>query len=319
MRNKIDIFKSLEVETIENIRASRAHNTSRAYKSDFKDFTFFCNKINTAAINPELKNISIYLTHLSKQNLKFSTIKRRLVSIVMANRMKGYHIDTKNPLIYENLKSIRRKIGSKQTGKKPLSIENLKKIVSAINKNQSININKKIRDKAIILIGFSGGFRRSELVALDYQDIEFVQEGMKITLNKSKTDQYSEGFIKAIPYFANNDFCPVLALKNWFSCSSIKEHSIFRKISKSGKVLQTRLTDQSVALILKYHMVSAELEPQNYSGHSLRSGFATETAHSGADERSIMSMTGHKSTQMVRRYIKESNLFQNNALNKIKL
>lgn len=319
MKNEIDIFKSLEIETLENIKTGKAPNTSRAYKSDFKNFSLFCNKINTNPINPELKNISIYLTHLSKQNLKFSTIKRRLVSIVMANRMKGYYVDTKNPLINENLKSIKRRIGSKQTGKKPLSIENLKKIVSSIDKNQSININRRIRDKAIILIGFSGGFRRSELVSLDYQDIEFVDEGVKITLNKSKTDQYGEGFLKAIPYFTNNHFCPVLALKNWFLNSSIKDNSIFRRISKSGKILQSRLTNQSVALILKYHMTNAELEPQNYSGHSLRSGFATETAHSGADERSIMSMTGHKSTQMVRRYIKESNLFKNNALNKIKL
>jgi len=319
MKNNIGIYKSLEVETIENIRSSRAYNTSRAYKSDFKDFTLFCNKINAATINPELKNISIYLTHLSKQNLKFSTIKRRLVSIVMANRMKGYHIDTKNPLIYENLKSIRRKIGSKQTGKKPLSIESLKKIVSTINKNQSINLNKKIRDKALILVGFSGGFRRSELVGLNYQDIEFVNEGVKILIRKSKTDQYGEGFVKALPYFSNSIFCPVLSLKKWLDTLTIKNESIFKKISKSGRILNNQLTDQSVALILKYHMCQANLDPSNFSGHSLRSGFATAAAESGAEERNIMVMTGHKSANMVRRYIKDVDRFKNNALNKIKI
>lgn len=319
MKNVINELKNLELETLENIRKSRAHNTSRAYKSDFKSFVIFCNQINKNPLKPDIQDISFYLTKLSKENLKFSTIKRRLVSIVIANRLKGYHIDTKNPIINDNLKSIKRKIGSKQIGKKPLSLENLKKIIVSINCNSNVHKNKKIRDKAIILIGFSGGFRRSEIINLDYHDIEFVDEGVKINLKKSKTDQYGEGFVKAIPYFSNSEFCPVFALKNWLTNSCIKKNSIFRKLSKSGNILENRLTDQSVALILKYHMLNANLNPDNYSGHSLRSGFATETANSGADERSIMAMTGHKSPLMVRRYIKESNLFKNNALNKINL
>ena len=317
MKNLTNEYKNLEVETLENIRQSRSVNTSRAYRSDFKDFVIFCNNININPIKPDIKNISLYLTKLSKENLKFSTIKRRIVSIVIANRLKGHHIDIKNPIISDNLKSIKRKIGSMQIGKKPLSLYDLKKIIMSINCNIKIHKNRKNRDKAIILIGFAGGFRRSELVNLDYQDIEFVNEGIKLIIKKSKTDQYGEGFLKAIPYFTNSTFCPVVALDNWLKNSHIKKNSIFRKISKSGNILENRLTDQSVALILKYHMLKANLNPNNYSGHSLRSGFATVTANSGADERSIMAMTGHKSTQMVRRYIKEANLFKNNALNKI--
>ena len=319
MKNEINTFKSLEAETIENIKQSKAYNTSRAYKSDYKDFVSFCENINKKPINANVRDVSIYLTSLSKKNLKFSTIKRRLVSIVMANRMAGHYIDTKHPIINENLKSIKRKIGSAQVGKKPLSISDLKKIISTLTNNKKINKNKKSRDKALILTGFSGGFRRSELINLNYQDIEFVEEGVKILLRKSKTDQFSEGFTKALPYFTNPVFCPVVSLKEWLVTSSIKSNSIFRKISKSGKILNSRLTDQSVALILKYHMVQANLDPSNFSGHSLRSGFATATANSGADERSIMAMTGHKSSQMVRRYIKEANLFKNNALNKINI
>jgi site-specific recombinase XerD len=319
MNNLTNEYKNLEVETIENIKNSRSLNTSRAYKSDFRDFVYFCNSINKNPIKPDIKDISLYLTKLSKENLKFSTIKRRLVSIVIANRLKGHHIDTKNPIISDNLRSIKRKIGSIQIGKKPLSLNDLKKIILSINCNIKIHKNRKFRDTAIILIGFAGGFRRSELVNLNYQDIEFVNEGIKIIIKKSKTDQYGEGFLKAIPYFPNSEFCPVFALRNWMDSSYIKKNSIFRKISKSGNILENRLTDQSVALILKYHMMNANLRPENYSGHSLRSGFATETANYGADERSIMTMTGHKSTQMVRRYIKEANLFKNNALNKIKI
>ena len=319
MNEIISEIKKLELETLENIKSSKSYNTTRAYKSDFKNFIIFCSKINKDPINPSIKDISLYLTYLSKQNLKFSTIKRNLVSIVMANRMKGFHIDTKNPLISENIKSIKRKIGTQQIGKKPITLEILKKIINSIYLNNKISKNKKIRDKALILIGFSGGFRRSELINLDLQDIEFVNEGIKIEIKKSKTDQYGQGFIKAIPYFTNNNYCPVLAIKKWIEISLIDKNSIFRKISKSGNIINKRLTDQSVALILKQHMLNANLNPQNYSGHSLRSGFATSTAYSGANERSIMLMTGHKSINMVRRYIKEANLFKNNALNKLEI
>ena len=318
MKKEINIFKNLEIETIENIKQSKAHNTSRAYRSDLKDFANFCEKINKEPINADLKDVSIYLTYLAKK-FKFSTIKRRLVSIVIANRMAGYHIDTKNPIINENLKSIKRKIGAMQIGKKPISLKDLKKIITTLNANKKINENKKIRDKALLLVGFAGGFRRSELVNINYEDIEFVEEGVKILLRKSKTDQFSEGFIKALPYLSNPDFCPVISMKNWINKSSIVNDSVFRKISKNGKILDNRLTDQSVALILKYHMSQANFNTTNFSGHSLRSGFATETANSGASERSIMAMTGHKSTQMVRRYIREANIFKNNALNKVKI
>jgi integrase len=147
--------------------------------------------------------------------------------------------------------------------------------------------------------------------------LDFVNEGIKIKIIKSKTDQFGEGMIKAIPYFNNEEFCPIINLKKMLKICEINDGGIFRRISKSGKVSTNRLTDQNVALILKKYLTIAGLDNINFSGHSLRSGFATASAESGADERSIMNMTGHKSTEMVRRYIKESNLFKNNALNKI--
>ena len=191
MRSLTNEIKNLELETLENIKHSRAFNTSRAYKSDFRDFVIFCNNLNKNSIRPEIKDISLYLTKLSKENLKFSTIKRRLVSIVIANRLKGHHIDTKHPVINENLKSIKRKIGSIQIGKKPLSLEDLKKIIISINTNLKIHKNRKIRDKALLLIGFAGGFRRSELVNLDFQDIEFVNEGIKIIIKQDLINHFN--------------------------------------------------------------------------------------------------------------------------------
>ena len=170
----------------------------------------------------------------------------------------------------------------------------------------------------MILIGFAGGFRRTELISINYEDLDFVEDGLKITIKKSKTDQFGEGMIKGLPYFTNDIYCPVTNLKTWLKISKIKSGPVFRKFKKGSLLTEKRLTDQSVTLIIKKYLQLAGIENTNFAGHSLRSGFATVAADSGADERSIMSMTGHKTTQMVRRYIQEANIFKNNALNKIK-
>jgi len=309
-------IKKLEKETLENIKLSKSKNTIRAYKSDFTDFTNFCNKNSLKSLPADYKTASIYITHLFKNKQKLSSIQRKLVSISVIHKIKGFYIDIKNPIIIENFLGIKRQIGIAQKGKKPLTIENLKKIINSINSNE-VCLARKLRDKTILLIGFAGGFRRSELTNLNYEDLDFVNEGVKIKITKSKTDQYGEGMIKAIPYFDNEEFCPVINLKKMLEKCKINEAGIFRRISKSGKVLSHSLTDQNVALILKKYLTIVGLDNINFSGHSLRSGFATASAESGADERSIMKMTGHKSTEMVRRYIKESNLFKNNPLNKM--
>ena len=247
-----------------------------------------------------------------------STLKRRLVSIGVIHRLKGHYLDTKHPSIIENIMGIKRRKGSIQISKKPILINNLKQIINVIDKQNKEEI-KKFRDKTIILIGFSGGFRRNEIVSLDYDDLDFVPEGLKINLRRSKTDQFGEGFTKALPYFDNSQYCPVVSLKKWIEISKIKSGAVFRRFSKGSKLSENRLTDQTVALLIKEYLKLTGIDSKNYSGHSLRSGFATSAAESGAEERSIMAMTGHKSTEMVRRYIKEANLFKNNALNKIKI
>ena len=206
----------------------------------------------------------------------------------------------------ENLLGIKRVNGSYQRSKKPILINDLKLIINAIDEKES-NEGKRIRDKSLILIGFSGGFRRSELVNIEYDDLEFVDEGLKILLKRSKTDQVGEGSIKAIPYFKNNEYCPVIKLQDWINYKNIQNGKIFD------------ISDKSVSLIIKKYTALAGLDSNKYGGHSLRSGFATSAAEAGAEERNIMAMTGHRTTQMVRRYIKEANLFKNNALNKIKI
>ncbi len=317
MNELLTDVKKLHDETLENLKSSKANNTLRAYKSDFRDFSAFCAKHGFKSMPTEPKVVSLYLTHLSA-NSKISTLRRRLVSIGVVHRIKGHYLDTKHPAIVENLMGIKRKKGSIQTGKKPILINHLKQIINVIDE-QKIEKIKKLRNKTLILIGFSGGFRRTELISIDHEDIDFVEEGVKITVRRSKTDQFGEGMIKGLPYFSNEKYCPVLNLKNWLTLSKIKTGPIFRRFAKGSILTGHRLTDQSVVLIIKDCLKLAGIENQNFSGHSLRSGFATVAAESGADERSIMTMTGHKTTQMVRRYIREANIFKNNALNKIKL
>ena len=318
MNNIITDIKALQEETLLNLKSSKALNTIRAYKSDYKDFGLFCAQNGFKSLPADPKIVSLYLTHLSTKDVKISTLKRRLVSIGVIHKLKGHYLDTKHPSIIENIMGIKRRKGSIQKSKKPLLINDLKKIINVIDSHNYEEI-KKFRDRSLILIGFSGGFRRNEIVSLNYEDLDFVGEGLKINLKRSKTDQFGQGAVKGLPYFDNSQYCPVLSLKKWIEVSNIKYGPLFRRFAKGSKLTENRLTDQTVALLIKEYLKLAGIDSKNYSGHSLRSGFATSAAESGAEERSIMAMTGHKSTEMVRRYIKEANLFKNNALNKIKI
>jgi len=318
MNDIITDIKALQEETLLNLQNSKANNTLRAYKSDFNDFGIFCAQNGFKSLPSDPKIVSLYLTHLSTKDAKISTLKRRLVSIGVIHKLKGHYLDTKHPSIIENIMGIKRRKGSIQKSKKPMLISYLKLIINVIDQLNKDDI-KKLRDRSIILIGFSGGFRRNEIVSLDYDDLDFVPEGLKINIKRSKTDQFGEGFTKALPYFDSSQYCPVVSLKNWIEISGITKGPLFRRFVKGSKLSEKRLTDQTVALLIKEYLNLAGIDSKNYSGHSLRSGFATSAAESGVEERSIMAMTGHKSAEMVRRYIKEANLFKNNALNKIKI
>jgi site-specific recombinase XerD len=307
MNELVNKLQDLEKETLLNLGSSKSINTLRAYRSDFFDFEKFCSKYSFKSLPSDPKIVSLYLTDLSKNN-KFSTLKRRLASISVIHKIKGFHIDIKHPIIRENLIGIKRKIGSYQKGKKPILINDLYKVIDIIDINKVNKYLLSLRDRTILLLGFAGGFRRSELVGLEKSDLEFVSEGLKITLRKSKNDQYGQGLVKGIPYFKNPKYCPVIAVQDWLSSSD-----------KIGEKMLFPYCDKTVALIVKKYLGLIGLDSNQYSAHSLRSGFATSTAASGADERSIMTMTGHKSVEMVRRYIKEANLFKNNALDKINL
>ena len=190
---------------------------------------------------------------------------------------------------------IKRSKGSIQKAKKTILINNLRKIDKVIDSQNNKEI-KKLRDRSIILVGFSGGFRRNEITSLNYDDLDFVNEGVKINIKKSKTDQFGEGLVKGIPYFENSQYCPVISLKKWMEISNIKSGPLFRRFTRGSNLSINRLSDQTVDLLIKEYIKLSGIDNKNYSGHSLRSGFATSAAESGVEERNIMAMTGHKST-----------------------
>ena len=180
MSNLVTDIKKLQDETLQNLKSSKAVNTVRAYKSDFEDFGLFCVKNGFKSIPTDPKVVSLYLTYLSSKDVKISTIKRRLVSISVIHKMKGHYLDTKHPIIIQNFMGIKRRKGVNQKGKKPLLINDLKHIIDLINQQNEPDI-KKLRNKALLLIGFAGGFRRNELISLNLEDLEFVFEGLKLT------------------------------------------------------------------------------------------------------------------------------------------
>ena len=250
MNDIITDIKALQEETLLNLQSSKANNTVRAYKSDFNDFEMFCVQNGFKSLPSDPKIVSLYLTHLSSKDAKMSTLKRRLVSIGVIHKLKGHYLDTKHPSIIENIMGIKRRKGSIQKAKKPILINSLKLIINAIDQQNKQEI-KKFRDRSIILIGFSGGFRRNEIVSLDYDDLDFVPEGLKINIKRSKTDQFGEGFTKALPYFDSSQYCPVISLKNWLNISKITSGPVFRRFLKGSKLSENRLTDQTVAILIK--------------------------------------------------------------------
>jgi site-specific recombinase XerD len=312
--NFIQNNKKLSIKSKKRLQKSKADNTLRAYEADWLDFYEWCSFHNSQALPAESETIVNYINDLA-DNAKANTISRRLSAISENHKAAGY-VDN-NPcrggLVRNALDAIKREKGTMQRGKAPILMEDLQNITSYFD---VIDI-AGIRDKALLLTGFMGAFRRSELVKIDIEDLTFTRDGVIILVAKSKGDQEGQGEQVAIPYSSNPDICAVTALKNWIYNAHLVTGPLFRPLNKYKQIRNRRLTNQSVALIVKKYVGLAGLNPDNFAGHSLRRGFATSAAQHDVDERSIMKQTRHKSEKMVRRYIEQGNLFKNNALNKM--
>lgn len=306
--DRSESLTQLEAEVRALVSGAKSHNTLRAYESDWADFKAWCDEHGFNALPADSKPVGLYLTALaSLREMKTSTIKRRLYSIGHFHRLNGFDAPGESASVKAVVAGIRRRNGAKQIGREPLLKDSLKAMVESLPEGLA-----GIRDKAILLLGFFSACRRSELVQLQVEDLEFTGDGLVLTLERSKTDQDQEGREVGLPFAANETLCPVRSINRWIEQSEIKEGPIFRSIDRHGNVNKEGMTGAAIALIVKRAASAAGIDATNISAHSLRSGFCTEAALNGVEERIIMRQTGHKCERVVRGYIKEA-VFQNNG------
>ncbi len=295
--------------------SSKSEATKKAYRADFKHFSEWCigHSLNPLPARPE--TVAFYITTLADQEFATSTIERRLVAISQAHKLTGHQTPTTAQSVREVWKGIRREQGTAQISKRPLLTVELRRIIQQLTPHRLIDV----RDAALLLIGFAGGLRRSELVGLDLGDIEERVRGLVLEIRRSKTDQEGEGQKVGIPCGRNEETCPVRRLQTWIQRAEIDSGPIFRLVLKGGGIRPKRLSGRGVNLVVKKHVETIGLNPAKYGAHSLRSGFATEAAKNGASEREIMRQTRHRSREVVRRYIKDGGIFRSNAAEKLGL
>jgi len=284
---------------------SKSEATIRAYAAGWRDFLSFCSSRGLQALPASDETVAAYLAELADRGAKAATIARRLVVISQAHKAADLPSPTGSSLVRRVHAGIRRTLGTAQQGKAPAVVGDLKLMLE-----QLPNTRVGLRDRALLLLGFAGAFRRSELVGLDVADLEFARAGLIVTLRKSKTDQEGRSRRLGIPFGSSEATCPVRSLQAWLETARITEGSVFRSLDRFQRVQPQRLSDKAVALIVKRRAKAVGLDPARYAGHSLRAGLATSAAAAGASERVIMSQTGHRSADMVRRYIREGSLFR---------
>lgn len=299
---------SLDAQVRDYIQHAKAANTLKAYRNDWAHFARWCAGYGLEALPASPETVARYLTAQANA-MKVSTLRRRLSAISQVHEAKGYR-----PLSvrHEPLKSvwagIRRVHGVAPHGKAPVRTADIQAMVAQLPASAL-----GVRDRALLLIGFAGAFRRSELVGLMRADVRSTSDGLTIQLRRSKTDQEGAGRLVGIPYGSHRATCPVRSLEAWLEVAGITEGPLFRPINRHGQIHPGALSDKAVALIVKRWAAAAGLDPSQYAGHSLRAGLATSAAQAGVAERVIMAQTGHRSAEMVRRYIREGSLFRENA------
>ena len=294
-------------------RASKAENTLRGYRADWREFSEWCRVHDVCPLPAMPESVAGYIAECAER-LKTGSIQRRLNAIAEAHKAAGLDSPTSAGIVKNTMKGIRRIRGTAQTQKAAALTDDIRAMLDVTDAGII-----GARDRALILTGFAAAFRRSELVALDVEDCQFSRDGLTITLRRSKVDQDGAGRPIGIPFGANPETCPVRVLQSWIEQASITTGPLFRSINRHGTVQLRRLPDRTVALVVKKLAGRAGLDAAKYAGHSLRSGFATQAAIGGSSERSIMTQTGHRSVQMVRRYIRNGSLFHDNSAGKLGL
>jgi site-specific recombinase XerD len=306
---------SLGRQAREFAAAAKASNTRRAYQADWTDFRGWCEAHRLAFLPATPQTVTLYLTDRAA-TLKASSLARRLTTINRAHQAAGLASPAtmQNAMVSEVWKGIKRKKGTAQRGKKPFLTPDLRRMIAKLPQDL-----RGLRDRALLLTGFAGGFRRSELAVLCVEDLEATADGLIARLGRSKTDQEGQGRPVALPYGSDPLTCPVRALRAWIDQAGIATGPLFRAIDRHGLISDGALHADSVGYLVKRAAERAGLESGAYAGHSLRAGLATQAAMNGASELAIMKQTGHRSLATVRKYIREGSLFRDNAATKLGL
>ncbi len=293
------------------VSAASSESTRKAYASDMRQFQQWCeSKVVFSSLPTTPGAVALYLAHLADAGKKVATIERALIAIRKAHEVAEHEDPTANRGVKEAMKGIRRTLGTVQKKAAPLLVDPLKRIVETLDLTRL----KDLRDRAMLCLGFSTGMRRSELVALNAEDLKVSDLGLSVTIRRSKTDQ--EGAGRSVVVLRGvNGTCPVKALSAWLDAAGITEGPVFVYVDRHGKLhLDQRLTDQVVLKVIRKRAEEAGVPGfENLSGHSLRAGLATQAAMNGALERDIAKQTGHKSEKVLKGYIREADLWRNNV------
>jgi len=290
-------------------RVARAANTVRAYSADWRDFLSWCQSKQLQPLPAEPQTVAWYLGHLAQLGRKPATIERRLTAIAQAHKQTGEPSPCSVAAVRNVISGIKRTHGTAQDAKAAALTDDVRAMLAQTDQNQL----RGLRDRALLLVGFAGAFRRDELTHLELADLDWTRAGVVILLRHSKTDQEGHGRKVGLPYGQHLETCPVRALRAYLKASGVSSGPIFRKVDRWGHPGAHALCDRAVALVVKRLAAAAGLDADRYAGHSLRAGLATSAAIAGVGERQIMAQTGHKSVEMVRRYIRDADLFRDNA------
>jgi integrase len=286
---------------------SRSESTRKAYRTDWDGFFSWCLERRLDPLPASPSTVAAFLAAKAGE-YKTTTLNRKLAAISVVHKSTGHPSPTGDELVRATLAGIGNEHGTRKRRVAPVRVDHLR-----IGFTGEETSPQAIRDRALVLLGYAGAFRRSELVALDVSDVRVVREGLQVTVRRSKTDQSGEGFVKGIPFGSRIATCPVRAVSEYMARFGIEEGALFRPVTRGGALRDRRLTPESVAVIIKRLASSLGLDPSEVSGHSLRAGLITDGAASGVSETVIMAHTGHKTSSVLRGYYREGNLFRSNV------
>lgn len=284
----------------------KAASTRRGYRSDWRDFSAWCERMQLLAMPALPATVAGYLAHLADSGRSAGTIARRVAAIAYAHKLKGADSPTTVEAVRQVCRGIRRRIGVAPVQKAPATARAIGAMLEHIPEGLT-----GLRDRAILLLGFAAALRRSEIVELNVSDLEFSPDGVLVHIRKSKTDQEGQGATIAVP--RGGKLRPVDAIEAWLATSKIDAGPCFRPIDRHGRVNPHALSDRSVANIVKFYAGLAGLNPQSFSGHSLRAGFVTSALEHGADLFKVMDVTRHKRVETLKIYDRRAQAFRNHA------